>query len=254
MTFSFTCSISSKPRPVVRYGNKMSVLFKSHPVWLIAILLFMVITRAEASQTCPIFDTVGWLNTQLPGRLLIRGGMSDENILLTMRDEFEKGNRHRAVYEYDPKMKILQKVPDSIWDGSVSPISECVSQPQKPTDKFKGTGEKLYFENQEVPVKGAVLISSSFSPSGKAVAILLAAGPRKGSFMPFLGGGQNSKGQHYHQLFSVANGKPIGSVVKLPFTTEKQAYPVCWSIDEKYVFYTSLLADKLTIVETNSPN
>jgi hypothetical protein len=254
MTFPFTCSISSKPHPVLRRGNKMSVLFKSHPVWLIVILLFMVTPQAEASQTYPIFDTAGWLNTQLPGRLLIRGGMSDENIFLTMRDEFEQGNKHRAVYEYDPKMKSLQKVPDSKWDGSMTPITECASKPQKPPDKFKGIGEKLYFDNQEVPIKGAVLISSSYSPSGKAVAILSAAGPRKGSLMPFLGGGQNSNGQHYHQLFSVANGKPIGAVVKILFTTEKQAYPVCWSIDEKYVFYASLLADKLTIVETNSPN
>jgi hypothetical protein len=72
--------------------------------------------------------------------------------------------------------------------------------------------------------------------------------------MPFLGGGQNSKGQHYHQLFSVAHGKPVSAALKLQFTTERQAYPSCWSMDEMYVFYTSLLADRLTIVETGLSN
>ena len=232
----------------------MSGTVKSHPVWLIVIFLsmgFMVVLRTEASPTCPIFNTGGWLNTQMPGRMLIRAEMSGERILLTMRDEFEKGNKHRTVYEYDPKVKRLQKAPDSRWDASVSPVSECVSRPQNLHDKFKVTGEKLFFDNQEVPVNGTVLISSSYSPSSKAVAILSADGPRKDSFMPYLGGGQNSKGRHYHQLFSVANGKPVSPVVKLPFTTEKEAYSICWSIDGKYIFYASLLADKLIIVETN---
>jgi hypothetical protein len=72
--------------------------------------------------------------------------------------------------------------------------------------------------------------------------------------MPLIGGGQNSKSQHYHQLFSVADGEPIGPIIKLQFTTEKEAYSVCWSIDEKYVFYTSILADKLAIVKTGFSN
>jgi hypothetical protein len=72
--------------------------------------------------------------------------------------------------------------------------------------------------------------------------------------MPFLGGGQNSKGQHYHQLFSVADGQPLSAALKLQFTTEHQAYPACWSTDEMYVFYTSLVADKLTIVKTGLSN
>ena len=201
-----------------------------------------------------MFDTVDWVNTQALGRLLIRSGMNGKNIFLTMRDEFEKGNRHRAVYEYDPKAKSLQKVPDLNWDAVANPIAECFSQPQRFSEKFKVTGEKLFFGNREIPIKGAVLISSAYSPSGNAVAILSADGPRKGSLMPFLGGGKNSKGQHYHQLFSVANGEPISAALKLQFTTEKEAYPPCWSIDEKYVFYTSLLADKLTIVETGFSN
>jgi hypothetical protein len=228
-------------------------------VCLIVILLFITVTastRAEPSRKisqtsiCPMFDTAGWVNTQMSGRLLIRSGTNGKNILLTMRDEFEKGNRHRVVYEYDPKAKSLRKVSDLNWDGIASPISECFSQPQQFPEKFKVTGEKLFFGNREVSIKGAVLIFAAFSPSGKYVAILSADGPRKGSLMPFFGGGQNSKGQHYHQLFSLVNGEPISDVKKLQFTTEKEVYPACWSIDEKYVFYTALLADKLTIVET----
>ena len=232
-------------------------------VWLIVILVFigvMVFSRGETShkisQTsiCPIFNTVDWVNTQMPGRLLIRSGMDGKNTLLTMRDEFEQGNRHRAVYEYDPKAKSLQKVPDLNWDAAASPIAERFSRHQQVPEKFKVNGERLFFGNREVTIKGAVLISSAYSPSGNAVAILSADGPRKGSIMPSLGGGQNAKGQHYHQLFSVANGEPISAVIKLQFTTEKMAYPACWSVDEKYVFYRSLLADKLTIVETGFSN
>ena len=44
----------------------------------------------------------------------------------------------------------------------------------------KVTGEKLFFDNREVSIKGAVLIFAAFSPSGKYVAILSADGPRKG--------------------------------------------------------------------------
>jgi hypothetical protein len=229
-------------------------------VWLIVILLFigvMVFTRTETSRKisqtfiCPVFDTVDWMNTQMPGRLLIRSGRDGKNILLTMRDESEKANRHRVVYEYDPKAKSLRKVPDLTWDAVAGPIAECFSQPQQFPERIKVTGEKLFFGNREVSIKGAVLISSAFSPSGQYVAILSADGPRKGSLLPFLGGGQNSGGQHYHQLFSVDNGEPISAVLKLQFTTEKEAYPACWSSDEKYVFYTALLADKLTIVETS---
>ena len=186
----------------------------------------------------------------MPGRLLIRNGLDSENIFLSMRDELEKEIKHRAVYEYDPKAKRLRKVTDSKWDTTANLISECVSQPQKFSSNFRVTADKLFFGNQEVHVKGAVLVAFSYSPSGNVLAILSADGPRKGSIMPFIGGGQNSKGQHYHQLFSVANGTPIGGVVKLQFTTEKEAYLVCWSPDEKYVFYTSLLVDKLAIVET----
>jgi hypothetical protein len=232
-------------------------------VCLIVILLFMGVaasTLAEKSgkisQTFiyPTFDTAGWVNTQMSGRLLIRSGTNGKNILLTMCDEFEKGNRHRVVYEYDPKAKSLQKVSNLNWDGLASPISECFSQSQQFPGKFKVTGEKLFFGIREVSIKGAVFISAAFSPSGRYVAILSADGPRKGSLMPFFGGGQNSKGQHYHQLFSVYNGEPISDVLKLQLTTEKEAYPACWSIDEKYFFYTALLADKLTIVETGFSN
>lgn len=228
-------------------------------VRLIVILLLIAATAStqaepshEISQTfiCPIFDTAGWVNTQMSGRLLIRSGQNGMNILLTMRDEFEKGYRHRVVYEYNPKVKSLQKVSDLDWDGISSPIAECFSQSRQVPEQFKVTGEKLFFGNREVSIKGTVLISAAFSPSGKYVAILSADGPRKVSLMPFLGGGQNSKGQHYHQLFSIVKGEPISNVIKLQFTTKKEAYQACWSIDEKYVFYTALLADKLTIVET----
>jgi hypothetical protein len=226
---------------------------------LIVIGLFlgvMAIAWAEPSHSIspmsmpPVFDTVDWVNTQMPGRLIIRTGLDGKTIFLTMRDEFEKGNKHRAGYEYDPKAQSLQKVSGLKWDEVTSAITECFVQSQQFPEKFKISGEKLFFDNREIPVKGTVLISSAYSPSGKAVAILSADGPRKGSGMPFLGGGQNSKGQHYHQLFSVATGKPLSAVLRLPFTTEHQAYPAYWSIDEMYVFYTSLLADKLTIVKT----
>jgi hypothetical protein len=220
----------------------------------------MVFTLAEASTKIPetvkvqVFDTAGWVNTQMPGRLLIRRAASGENMLLTMRDEFEKGGRHRAVYEYEPGAKSLRKIPNQNWDAAASPISECFSPSRSFPEKFKVSGEKLFSGNREVTVKGAVLLSVSHSPSGNTVAILSADGPRKGSLMPFLGGGSSSKGQHYHQLFSVAHGEPVGAAFKLPFTTEKQAYLACWSVDEKYVIYTSLLADKLTIVETGLSN
>ena len=120
----------------------MISLKASSRVWLIVILVFtvvMVFTRGETSQKisqtsiCPVFNTADWVNTQMPGRLLIRSGMDGKNILLTMRDEFEKGNRHRAVYEYDPRAKSLQKVPDRNWDAAASPIAASSASQQKMT-------------------------------------------------------------------------------------------------------------------------
>lgn len=213
-----------------------------------------VSNSTSQSLVSPLFDTwPGWMNTQMPGRILIRD-FGDEKLFLTVRDEYEKGNKHRAVYLYDPDAQSLQQVPDEKWNTVVNPIAECFSQSQQFPEKFKVNGEKLFFGNQEVPIKGAVLISLAYSPSGNAVAVLSADGPRKGSFLPFLGGGQNAKGRHYHQLFSVVDGTPIGDAVKLRFTTEKEAYPACWSTDEKYVFYTALLNEKLTIIKTDLVN
>ena len=172
-------------------------------VCLIVILLFITVTastRAEPSRKisqtsiCPMFDTAGWVNTQMSGRLLIRSGTNGKNILLTMRDEFEKGDRHRAVYEFFPEAKSLRKVPDLNWDAAASPSSECVSRSGNTKDKFNISGEKLFFDKKEVPVKGSVLITAASSPSGMNVAILSADGPRMKSPMPFLGGGQNSRG------------------------------------------------------------
>jgi len=80
--------------------------------------------------------------------------------------------------------------------------------------KFKVTGEKLFFGNREVSIKGAVLIFAAFSPSGKYVAILSADGPRKGSLMPFFGGGQKLKGPTLSPVIFLVNGEPISDVLK----------------------------------------
>ena len=82
--------------------------------------------NASQSFASPIFDTTAWMNTQMPGRLLIRD-FSDKKLLLTMRDEFEKSNKHRAVYLYDPSTQNLQQVPDEKWYMAGSPVTECLS-------------------------------------------------------------------------------------------------------------------------------
>ena len=241
-------------------------------IWIIIVVIFIVIlgfyilarkqvlTQPEVanntsqSLVSPLFDTwPGWMNTQLPGQILIRDS-DDKKLLLTVRDEFEKGNKHRAVFLYDPNAQNLQQVSDEKWGTETNPITECFSQSQQVPEKFKVSGEKLFFGNQEVLIKGAVLVSLAYSPSSNKVAVLSADGPRKGSIMPFLGGGQSSKGQHYHQLFSVADGSPIGSFVKLPFMTEKEAYHACWSANGKYVFYTALLNENITVIKTDLLN
>ena len=229
-------------------------------ILLVAVAGYVVLVKKQEpndtsqSLVSPVFDTAAWMNTQIPGRILIRD-FGDKKLLLTMRDEFEKSNKHRAVYLYDPSAQSLQQVSDEKWHTAASLMTECFSQSQQFTERFKVNGEKLFFGNLEVPIEGVVLISLAYSPSGDKVAVLSADGPRrKGSLMPFFGGGQNSKGQHYHQLFSVVNGSSVGVFVKLSFTTEKEAYPACWSTDEKYVFYTALLNENLTVVKTDVLN
>ena len=185
----------------------------------------------------------------MPGRILIRDS-GDGKLLLTVRGELEKGLKHRAVYLYDPDARFLRATTDKRWDASRSPAAECVSRSQVFPEKIKVEGERLLAGARGLPVKGSVLLSLSYSPGGDRLSVLSADGPRKASLLPSLGGGQNAKGRHYQQVFSVESGSPLGGAVALPFTTEREAYRACWSADGNYVFYASLLNEKLTVVKS----
>jgi hypothetical protein len=221
------------------------------PHLILAALLFSPALPAFAEQqSSPLFDTPAWFNSEMPGRILIRDA-GDGKLLLTVRGELEKGAKHRGVYLYDPDAQLLRQTTDKKWDAAASSAADCASRSQVLPEKIKVDGERLYAGARALPVKGTVLLSLSYSPAGDRVAALSADGPRKASLLPFLGGGQNARGRHYQQLYSVESGAPLGEAVALPITTEREAYRACWSADGAYVFYAALLNEKLAVVKNN---
>ena len=198
----------------------------------------------------------------MPGGLFIRDGTDGKNLLLTLRGEVEmsyhpESNKHGAVYLYDPSAQSLQQVPDEQWDTATTPIIDVEGffKSHKVEGKFQVNGEKLFFGNQEVLYKGKLIMGTAYSPDGNKFVVLSADGPQRISSPNFLGGGgKYAEGQHYHQLFSVVNGAPVGDAIKLPFTTEKQEYSVYWPPDAKYVFYIASIGGDLTIVKASLPD
>jgi hypothetical protein len=127
---------------------------------------------------------------------------------------------------------------------------DCSRHPEGSTDFYLDPASgTLSYKGQAIRTKGQSVVGFALSPNRTSVAVLSAGGSKRRSIMPFLGGGANARGQHYHELLQApAFSSNEQSEAQLPFTTARVAWTGCWSADEYFVVYTSVLYDELCVV------
>jgi hypothetical protein len=206
------------------------------------------------SRTSRLFKTPAWQGVPIATHLV--RGSSNETLLFTVQSwEHLRGDSrgHGPVYEYAPQVNELHEATRETWDRATGDIVDCSSQSvgaQQLSDfRLDPKAGRLFYKGGLILTKGSVALAFRLSPSQEAVAVLSAKGPKIRSFMPFLGGGASAHGQHYHEVFNLPELTVNDELrVQLPFTTQRGAFVICWSADEQFVVYTSVLYQELCVV------
>lgn len=219
------------------------------------VLVLKVMTMGNGAMTLadanvPLLETPAWRtgNPLSPRQLLLRIETEDEETILL------KLSNNEAIYRYNPNTQSLSLVPVERWQGATGPIEDCDTQFPPPyleldidtrSDRLVAGQDSK--RTREVQTAGSTVLSLRASPSGTMAAVLSAEGRKRGSILPFLGGGGVS-GQHFHQVFSLPDAVPIGKSVRIPLKSEREGIIICWSPDERYVVYSDMLFYYLSIV------
>jgi hypothetical protein len=214
--------------------------------------------------------TPGWAGGEV---LLLRAGRPGQADLLLRRIRSEaafgsggglSGNPApfadgRPTYGYTCGAAALQELAPDAWDAVGSASHNCdepsVRSPtasQPGPFEFDTRGHTLTYRKQPVAAAGKHVLRVVPSCSLRYVAVLSADG-RIDEGLSFLGGrGPHSAGTHYHQVFSTANGRPLGTSVPLPWTTrQQQGLTPRWSPDERFIVYADSDGAEVLIIETN---
>lgn len=205
------------------------------------------------SMVSPLFHTPAWRTIQVAGHL-IRGG--DSTLLVTVKDwgHVYQKQGHGPVYEYDPRTDQLREVPAEAWEQAPGDIADCHRQPSLSALRLDEQAGTLFYRDRVLPTNGRVALTVTVSPSQRRVAVLSAEGPKIRALMPFLGGAANARGVHYHELVHLPElTVEEGSRVRVPLTTRHQAFIGCWSADERFVVYTSVLYQELCVIRIDPP-
>ncbi|MCO6436988.1 MAG: hypothetical protein J5J06_07865 [Phycisphaerae bacterium] len=204
---------------------------------------------AGGESDVPCFETPEWRVTF--GRFVLRYASEDSDVLLLTAQSREQadldssdGSRdyspHLAAYRFDPAEGTGRRVDDSAWDDATGPTQECCTSvlPREPFELF---GTQLLFEGLLVGVAGGKALKTSDAPQSEALAVLSTNG-RISRFYPL------GSGQHYHQVFSRIDGRPLGPARKLGMGgLENGVIFFQWMNDERYVVYEQSLDDLLGI-------
>jgi hypothetical protein len=196
-----------------------------------------------------------------------------EKIVEKETDKETDVEKNRKVWQYDPKIDTLSVVTGGDFGQMRIPPNwrvDCKSSPYSISEldrtvqpvrsvfsisfrgfrfeegKGKGFDEEVKIEEfkrvlledrRELVTAGDTPLDLAISPSGKQVAVLSASGGWTGEdIIPLYEGRGWVVGQHYHQVWSLPSGLPIGKVIRLPLRS-KDYINMCWSPDEKYVVY-----------------
>ncbi len=170
------------------------------------------------------------------------------------------------VYRYDRRARTLQSVKPSEWRLATGPVTSFDSDNYATGDwglhaRVRNgvlVGEIRQGPDISVAVKGKFGTGQEFSPVEPVVAILTAEGPRrpksKGGmvFTPSFGGGYY--GQHYLELFSIPDMKPIGEPVRIAFTSVEGIESPTWSSDGRFLVYTTRDGKKMSVIHIDQEN
>lgn len=198
------------------------------------------ITHADV----PLLEMRVWLTYQ--DLSLRREATGQESLLF-------KHSWWKEIYRYEPRTQQLSLASDEDWRRASDPIAVCASQFQPPPQVLyiDPRSDHLFAGTRQVATAGTTPLDFRSSPSGRQVAVLSANGARRQTYAHFYGPGGTSR-QHYHQLFSLPDVKPLGPPVALPLKSEQAHLNICWSADEQYIVYASLSYSGLAIVPTNT--
>ena len=205
-------------------------------------VLVVVLAGCDRGTLNPVSDVPCLAPTAWPNEsqaFLVRRQTTDGDILLFTHQTTEQliEGGHGPVYRFDPGNETFELVDDAAWDQGEGGVTSCGGGRGRETP-FRVVGSftpSLEFNGQEVPVAGRVAVKLVFAPTASAVAVL----STDGSVQPPLFSSGFSFGQHYHQLFSEIDGKPIGEAVRLGVGGQVLAVVRgCWIDGDKYLIYS----------------
>ncbi|MCO6436986.1 MAG: hypothetical protein J5J06_07855 [Phycisphaerae bacterium] len=222
---------------------------------LLAVVALLVtsgcsLNPAGGESDVPCFETPEWREREL-AYFALRYESEGSDVLLLTAQTFD--NRHDdfqddqvdyspnlAVYRFDPAEGTGRRIDDSAWDDATGSTQECCGS-VLPMEPFELLGTQLFFEGRLVAVAGGKAIKTSDAPSSDALAVLSTNG-RISRFYPL------GSGQHYHQIFSRLDGRPLGPARRLAVGgLENNVVFFNWMNDERYVVYEQALDDLLGI-------
>ena len=166
------------------------------------------------------------------GVLLVTGQTCEQ--LATDRDDGMREFRpHSAVYRLDPEAGSFELVSDATWDDAGGEVIICSGGgPGSPLRVEGFFSPRLMHNGSSVAVAGGNALRVFGSPTLAVAAVVSSAGFTPGG--PFVGFAFGT-GQHYHQLFSEADGSPFGDPVRVGVG---DAFVVGnWTEQEDYVVY-----------------
>jgi hypothetical protein len=214
---------------------------------MVVIILFTGCSRVTDAVSVPGFETPGWIEHGYPGPqgpLWIAQLEDDPSVL------FLKLDQSNRICRYDTRSREMTEARLSDWKLVAGFARECGQVDTKSLSmvRINQKTNKLEVNGKEVETVGMTNLRHGFSPSGEKIAVLSAAGPKFHGVLPFFGG-KSAFGSRFHQAFRLPDGETLGKTVILPYGGVSESVGVvCWSPDEKFVVYATLLHAELSIV------
>jgi hypothetical protein len=155
-------------------------------------------------------------------------------------DPRQNGGWPRHVYRYDPATESLEAVDTDTWykaEGEVC-IGRLRGKPPRGWVTFNEPQGALHGAfGTTIATRGKYAVKSQVNPEGDRVAVLSADGPRSRSGQMMFFGGKSYRGQHYHEVLTLPDFKPVGEPVPIPLKYKWDVIIISWSPDGRYVIY-----------------
>ena len=162
-----------------------------------------------------------------------------------------RNSKDDRVYGYRAATTELQTVSEEMWNSATGDIANNCAKNRRAQatpglyiDRFG----HLMNEQTLIKTRGERVLAFSRSPSGTRIAVLSADDRlHSGPEFPFSGSGP-PVGQHYHELLSVPDLRPMGVARPVAVRSAERSYQLCWSNDEHFVVYADLELSHVCIV------